>query len=294
MRLEDLIPGLKFYMEKMKAGIAADPHFRRRYLSGEIDIEGRLVPRSPGTVVRLKQKVLKSGRIAYLANSPTGPTTSFLGGSPDQSAAWEWPSWDGRKLSFLAQIDLAELHNGDHLPWLPVSGKLLFFVGQNEYDEHSAAISRVLHVPITGSPVEANRDLQAREYVSFEQRMTFAPLEPEDDPGQVDDRWDFEKWYYGLLPTPLPRWQVGGWPRPLQDEMRYACEREYRGWKRDDLTPENASSLKQALDTWHLIGQFEAEGLIPGSSEFMRGFFWVKVENGQAQFDRAILLGQSD
>lgn len=296
MRLIDRIPGLRLHIEKLDAGIAADPKFRRRYLSGEIDINGRLIPRSPATVVRLKQRKLETGRIAYFGHSASGPTASFLGGSPDQTDALDWPTWEGRKLSFLAQIDLAELHDSVHLPWLPGSGKLLFFVGQNEYEQHSAEISRIIHVSAGEPSAGARRDLQTRQYVSFERRMSYAPLGPEDDAGQVDDNRELEDWYFGLFPAGhLTRWQVGGWPRPLQhNDMRHECERRYRGLEWDDFASQNTSCFQQALDTWHLIGQFDAEGLVPGSSEFMLGYFWVKVENGRAQFDRAILLGQSD
>lgn len=55
------------------------------------------------------------------------PGTSHLGGLPDLPAAAVWPAWQGRSLSFLAQINLAELAEFPAAAPLPPTGLLSLF-----------------------------------------------------------------------------------------------------------------------------------------------------------------------
>jgi hypothetical protein len=295
-RMINQVPGLRILVEKMAANVAADPQFQRRYLASEIDLDGRLIPRSPATVTRLKHAKLQTGRFGYLGRRADEPTASHVGGHPAPCAPFEWPTWKGRELTFVAQIDFADLHNRDQFAWLPASGTLLFFVGQNEWGEYSSTNSRVIHISSAEQLMLPPDELPARLYVSFDRRITYSPLGPEDDAGQVNDDRELDDWYYGMRSAgSLPVWQLGGWPNPLQTaDMRQECERRHRGLARDDFAPQNTTCFRQALDTWHLLGQFDVEGVVPPPTEFMRGFFWVKVENNEALFDQCILVGQSD
>lgn len=54
---------------------------------------------------------------------------SRLGGWPDMPQGMEWPTWQDRPMSFLAQINLAEMHAVQPNLRLPKSGLLLFFMG---------------------------------------------------------------------------------------------------------------------------------------------------------------------
>src|SRR4051794_39230511 len=56
-----------------------------------------------------------------LADLPLG--ASRFGGSPDVPPGFTWPDRDGRPLTFLAQLDLLEIH----APGVPDHGWLLFF-----------------------------------------------------------------------------------------------------------------------------------------------------------------------
>lgn len=53
--------------------------------------------------------------------------SSKLGGEPDLADGSEWPSWEGKPLSFLAQLDLEEVAPFDLERLLPTTGRLLFF-----------------------------------------------------------------------------------------------------------------------------------------------------------------------
>jgi len=54
---------------------------------------------------------------------------SRLGGWPDLPAGQGWPHWQDRPMSFLAQINLAEVHAVNPGLHLPATGLLLFFMG---------------------------------------------------------------------------------------------------------------------------------------------------------------------
>ena len=57
---------------------------------------------------------------------------SRLGGLPDLPAEAEWPAWEGRPLSFLAQLNLATLAAYPAAAALPASGLLSFFYDAQE------------------------------------------------------------------------------------------------------------------------------------------------------------------
>ncbi len=54
---------------------------------------------------------------------------SQIGGWPDLPKGMEWPKWDGRPMSFLAQINLEEMHEINPQLHLPKQGLLSFFLG---------------------------------------------------------------------------------------------------------------------------------------------------------------------
>jgi hypothetical protein len=70
-----------------------------------------------------------------------------IGGLPPLPAEVEWPMFDGRSLTLLAQLDCAALHPllGDDWP-LPHDGLLLFFF-DDTFTDLQGADGRVLHVP---------------------------------------------------------------------------------------------------------------------------------------------------
>lgn len=58
--------------------------------------------------------------------------SSRLGGWRDLPVGMEWPTWQGRPMAFLVQIDLADIAEVEPAARLPAHGLLLFFVGCDE------------------------------------------------------------------------------------------------------------------------------------------------------------------
>lgn len=69
-------------------------------------------------------------QLATAESLPLG--ASRLGGAPDLPAGAEWPVWEGRPLSFLAQLNLAELAGFPAAAALPAAGLLSFFYDAQE------------------------------------------------------------------------------------------------------------------------------------------------------------------
>lgn len=107
-----------------------------------------------------------------------GAGASFLGGVPEVPAGFAWPSVDDRPMAFLAQLDLAELHAARPLPWLPVSGRLLFFYDLVEecwgYEPGHSRYWRVLWIPEgaavheTSAPQAPTRHFMATTFTGSE------------------------------------------------------------------------------------------------------------------------------
>ncbi|MEU5882707.1 YwqG family protein [Spirillospora sp. NPDC047279] len=89
--------------------------------------------------------------IALTPAQSSGAGRTRFGGLPPIPAGTEWPTFDGRPLTFLAQLDCAALHpllGGD---WpLPREGLLLFFF-DDTFADFEGSDARVLHVP-SGTP----------------------------------------------------------------------------------------------------------------------------------------------
>src|SRR5262245_865556 len=81
---------------------------------------------------RVADRILSLARPAIRLTSRAGHDgwsvgSSRIGGYPDLPAGAEWPSWNGRALSFLAQLNLAELQRYRGCDVLPATGLLQFF-----------------------------------------------------------------------------------------------------------------------------------------------------------------------
>lgn len=158
---------------------------------------------------------------------------SHLGGAPELPADVEWPAHDGKRLDFLARIELTELHATVPIEWLPPSGALLFFYdAQGQpwgFDPGDRGRWTVLHVgegtasspssrlagPGLGETLPTVRVAFRRvdSYPSWE-RGPIAAL------GLTDAESDA---YIGLRDAQFggrPQHQLGGLPSPVQgDDM---------------------------------------------------------------------------
>lgn len=86
---------------------------------------GRLAP--PKTILEtMKETALPAMRLTMAVSSGF----SKIGGLPNLPAGQTWPFWRDEPLSFVAQLDLAELKVAETLPYFPAEGQLYFFYPQ--------------------------------------------------------------------------------------------------------------------------------------------------------------------
>ena len=294
--LASLLPVLRSYLSKIANRREKDPDFHRRWMNGEIDEDGKAVPRNPQAVDEIKARIASTRRPAIIGAATEANTRSRLGGLPNLPQSMGWPTYEGRAMTLLAQIDLNEIPRCDDLAWLPKSGLLFYFAGRNDGDEWVEEASCVLFSEVASSERRSPLAdaLPAREVINltFEVRDTYAPLGPEDDAGQWQDNKEIGAWYWSLMPFARQSpWQIGGWPNPLQShDMQARAEERY---SKDQ--GQESNGLNQATAGWELLGQFDLDRLFGQASGFSRGFFWVRgIEAAQRKFDRAVLIGQAD
>ncbi len=99
-------------------------------------------------IALLRPAIALSATRADDALIPLG--ASKFGGAPDVTAGFEWPTWNGEPLGFLAQINLEEVAPFDVEGVLPRSGVLAFFYyfGDGDWpygDEEDKDGYRVFH-----------------------------------------------------------------------------------------------------------------------------------------------------
>lgn len=209
-------------------------------------------------------------------------------------ADFAWPRWKDKPQSFLAQIDLAEIHRC--LPsFLPSSGYLYFFYDQAQsvwgFAPEDLGGWRVLYCPPDHpSLVEhaAPAGLAAGEVYHAKpvapHRIDVLPAEP---PDSLTDQ-EFET-FLELEATPftgLLRHQMLGYPSPVQgNDMELECQLAANGI--DVGTPAGyadprVAGLKPGAAEWRLLLQLETDddtGWMWGDAGTL--YFWIRESDAR-------------
>lgn len=145
-----------------------------------------------------------------------------LGGRPDLRARSRWPARDGRPLSFVAQIDLAELAPLDRSGLLPRAGLASFFYGAPTQPLDPDVCEVVFSEP--GAPLNrrefpdglADDERYAAVALQPEEELTLPPRPPSFLSAEDEDAYE---WRLDEL-IPGPRHRVLGHPDLVQNEPR--------------------------------------------------------------------------
>ncbi len=236
------------------------------------------------------------------------PSRSHWGGAPGLPAG-DWPTRNGRKLTFLARVSLAELHRAHRIGWLPTTGALLFFYDLEEqpwgFDPKDKGSGAVLHVPDLDSPITPVKSKDgggiAPRSMSFRLIQTLPSWEREavQELTLSDDEFDE---YSDLAEAPYDghaRHQVGGLPVPVQgDQMELECQLASNGIYIGDpsgYADPRARPLEAGAAEWRLLLQFDTDddlGVMWGDCG--RLYFWVRESEAKAgRFGGTWLILQS-
>jgi uncharacterized protein YwqG len=230
-------------------------------------------------------------------------SSTHLGGLPELPADAEWPSWKGRPLSFLGQIDLGSAPEFEWPEWAPREGRLLFFYDITEqpwgfdpkdrgccaviYAPPGAAVAERLppeDVPIAGRFRRKDMRLVPHtSYPSYEKlvyhRSRLALTDEDFD--EITEELD------ALEPLDSESSQlhrVFGWAQPVQgddmeSEAQLASNGVYCGDAKGYHSPEGKRLARDAAD-WLLLFQLDSDD----DADMMWGdagrlYFWVRRQD---------------
>lgn len=185
---------------------------------------------------------------------------SKLGGWPDLPQDLEWPEWKSNDLSFVAQINLAELPETDMLPG---SGVLSFFYDREQrawgYDPKHKDGFRLWYFPeISG--LSRRQPPDGSEFPSA--RLEFVPFLSLPDSSVLGDlilELEDDEIYYQFCDgySPQPWHQIFGWPRIIQNLMELECQLASN--RIDVGNPSGYQDSRRKAGDWMLLLQIDSD-----------------------------------
>jgi uncharacterized protein YwqG len=236
---------------------------------------------------------------------------SRIGGQPDLPPQFQWPRFDGLGLSFIAQLDLAEIAAQPSVLPLPKEGHLAFFYdsdqrtwGFDQEDRGSALIvyfsgpaSSFVRTEIPDDVSEAGRFNCCSLQYTLDENLPdpwsayYDPELSEDERELVSDYDEAARDAFG------PRHRLGGHADCVQNPMELDCQ-----LVTNDLYCGNATGYndprRKTLDPgafdWRLLLQVDTDddaGIMWGDCG--RIYYWIRDEDLRAMdFDKCWLILQ--
>ncbi len=225
------------------------------------------------------------------------PGGTRLGGQPDLPAATPWPSCGGTPLSFVAQVNLAEVHEYDAQSALPADGLLSFFYDNVTqpwgFDPADRGRFAVVFTP-REAPLEHRPSPEALAAADVFAEVTLAPS-PELTfvPGASSAASSLglsrdQLLEYRDLPTRPEDHSIHrllGHPDPIQGDMQLECQLAANGLsdgggKRNKRDTRRAAALAGDATDWLLLAQFDSEddaGMTWGDAG--RLYYWIRGQD---------------
>ena len=240
---------------------------------------------------------MEARKIPALHLVASDATTGFskIGGSPEASPALEWPSWNGKPMAFLAQIDLAELGGDLAIDGLPATGSLYFFYDQEQstwgFDPKDRGSWRVLYLQGNADRVSlaapkglAESGVFGEKRVAIRHISSFPSLERllvdgiDVSPEVLDE---IEGQWIAAFGG-APQHQIGGFPSVIQgDSMELECQLASHGLYCGDASgyaDPRAQELGEGSADWRLLLQLDSDddiGMMWGDCGML--YFWVRA-----------------
>ena len=237
-------------------------------------------------------------RTAPCANESISVGASKFGGLPDLPPKITWPRWKTGYLTFVAQVNLAELPASDSLPTV---GMLSFFYDREQsawgFDPNHKEGFRLWYFPETSQLI---RTVEPESFMFPCARLSFEPFLSLPDSSEEAFRdlllnIGSDELYYGFVEKyagPEPQHQILGSPRVLQGDMPLECQLVTNG-----VYAGNASGYKnprrKELESgsadWTLLLQIDSDD----NAKMMWGdagmlYVWIRRQDlASRNFDKA-------
>lgn len=238
------------------------------------------------------------------------PRFSWIGGRPTVTPGFEWPTWQGQPLTFLAQIDLEEVAAGMKQPWLPKQGQLYFFFYEGEelvfgYDAEEADTWRVIYANADRSTLEpATMPAGLEETSRFPKtNIRFRRIDTLPSEERFMGKWDTTNEEFEALlsarAAPFrerPHHQMFGFPDPEQDDgMELDAQLITNGVNPLDFRDPRRREFAAGADQWHLLLQVDTDdGLDMMWEDGGLLYFWIREPDAaKGDFSKVWLLLQS-
>lgn len=246
-------------------------------------------------------------------------TQTHFGGAPLLPPDFIWPEYGGRPLSFLAQIDCAEMHPLDQEQLLPEHGILSFFYELDSqkwgYDPQDAGCARVywfaetseLHetappqmlAPEFRLPLISASAVRMFDLPSYSEGAAYYGLDallPDEDNYDAFDEYERCRcgWENDI------RIKLLGYADEIQGDMLYECEAVSRGYNLGSgplsLPEAEQQEILEKAQDWILLFQLdtlETDNFYLMFGDSGRIYFFIRREDLAARrFDRVQLILQ--
>lgn len=239
---------------------------------------------------------------------------SRIGGIPDLPRGFEWPTFDGLPLSFIAQFDLRELQGSELDIPLPTSGNLAFFYdseqrtwGFDPKDRGSAVVAYFLDpaedLVRTSPPSTLGGDgCFSACRVEFTPEVTLPSFESpfygeRPDREEIDCLHEFDKAMQNGANA--PRHRVGGHADCIQAPMERECQLvangiDLHGPRLSDDQEEMIERMAADFSDWRLLLQVDTDehtGMMWGDCGMI--YFWIcQADLAAERFDKSWLILQ--
>ena len=237
-------------------------------------------------------EVMPHVRPALMLSTAKTTTRSYLGGDPCLPDGLPWPSKNGTELVFLACLDLAEIAATDAIDWLPAAGRLLFFIDTDDapsgYDPDERGRWAVLHVPPVDTGNTSGHATLPRTHVAFTRFDSLPDGQRFDELGidLIDEEVDRLVDGYLNRIAELGQHQVGGYPRPIQDDQ---MELDVQLAANGIASASNAAHESEAgrrlatgAKDWRLLLQLASDKELGVTwSDLGDLYFWIREEDAR-------------
>lgn len=231
--------------------------------------------------------------LGHASPAPLPIGVTKLGGEPDVAPGFAWPTRAGRPLTFLGQVNLAEMQAIVRDPALPPAGLLSFFYDAKEQPWGAPGERDAWSVVFT-SDVSSSTPTKAppgsQPFVPFslegsrELTLPFMRTAAARELGLEGDAWERYAALYGehqraYCRQPPPRSDVhrfAGHPDALQGDMTRRIEYGLRAADIDVVDPE----IESAAARWRLllqVGSDFTQRMTWGDNG--RVFFWIREDD---------------
>jgi uncharacterized protein YwqG len=235
-----------------------------------------------------------------------------LGGDPDLPSDFTWPSYQGVPQSFVAQIDLAEMHSVFRSA-LPDAGLLSFFYDSAQsvwgFDPSEAGATEVVYFPDGVELATRSSPPNHPQFVRFDARslgpqrdISFCPwesfeLEMLELTSDELDAYATVAATNATSADSSPAHRLLGHASPIQGDMQLECQLVSNGLQYGDTTGSaraRGALLRAGASDWRLLLQIDSDddaNMMWGDCGML--YWWMReadIESGR--WDRAHLILQ--